>query len=930
MLLKLYGDDVINLYKAQQSLISNPPNLSEMILFLLRNTRKRKAHTWYEPYPAEALATPSNLVSEEPEQTKWTPSKEKFCIGSGDEASNSGRGATRGRKLKGKAANRTVKRTSGVKSRSGRRRGPGTGDNSGSDNLNELLNNCIEEVMMVFSLGKFKGDTVKLNYPFHFLEFWTTRDDCRLVVESAWKKDCDNRRVVGLPQKLSTTKRELKVWNQNVFGFCDKKLKQLWDQLERIQKMPIDHSTVSKEAEIQMEILDMEEKMGRIWRQKSRENWLRFGDGNMKFFHASTLIRRRRNYVGAVRGDMGQWIRGRDNIGKHFQDHFHEMFVSSNPLIEDELETLFIEKVTTSENEAICRIPEVGEIKEVVYKMHPLKAPGPDGFPGIFFRKYWDTVGESEVLHSMKGKRGKEGVVAVKTDMSKAYDRLEWGFLLRVLNANGFNNKVCTLLMECVTTVRYSILLNGAPLAPFNPKRGLHQGDPLSPFLFILCSEVLSKLILRAEKNGDLKGVSVARNTTPITQLFYADDSIFFCSANAKNAGALVNCLHKYESWSGQRVSSAKSGVVFSPNTKSLCREEIKGILGFKNLNPKKKYLGNPFFFSAKKRNDFLFLKDKILGKLEGWKAKYLTQAGRTTLASASGKCSVKSAYWLSQKNRFKEPHKLWEKLWKIELHPRLKHFCWRLFSDLPPTKSKLGFQWSPLFTCFATVLVLGLFGLRLSAIGTVCWSLWRNDCVFKGQAVDLEGIFRSFTHRTQEFISKTIWFDHFEDQNLEIQRIETGVTSSTLLDVSWCCKVDASIRDDEAGLAVIKVNEDDVGTSLVFLGWTKVKGVFEGEFLSIALDLRLAKENHTPVVKIETDSLIAATAFDNAQLPFGWETFPLFCDFMNLCKSFDKVFVCHVKRENNVLVDMLAQWARVHKAEATGLLRDVAPSCGY
>ncbi|KAF4381335.1 hypothetical protein G4B88_031362 [Cannabis sativa] len=83
MFLKLYGDDVINLYKAQQSLISNPPNLSEMILFLLGNTRKRKAHTWYEPYPTEALATPSNLPSEEPEQTKWTPSKEKFCIGSG-------------------------------------------------------------------------------------------------------------------------------------------------------------------------------------------------------------------------------------------------------------------------------------------------------------------------------------------------------------------------------------------------------------------------------------------------------------------------------------------------------------------------------------------------------------------------------------------------------------------------------------------------------------------------------------------------------------------------------------------------------------------------------------------------------------------------------------------------------------------------------
>uniref|UniRef100_A0A803QRJ6 Reverse transcriptase n=1 Tax=Cannabis sativa TaxID=3483 RepID=A0A803QRJ6_CANSA len=80
-------------------------------------------------------------------------------------------------------------------------------------------------------------------------------------------------------------------------------------------------------------------------------------------------------------------------------------------------------------------------------------------------------------LHSFKSKKGKTGVMAIKTDMSKAYNRLEWSFLLRVLKVNGFNDHACTLIMNCVTSVSYSILLNGAPLAPFNPKRGLRQGD---------------------------------------------------------------------------------------------------------------------------------------------------------------------------------------------------------------------------------------------------------------------------------------------------------------------------------------------------------------------------------------------------------------------------------------------------------------------
>uniref|UniRef100_A0A803QHC4 RNase H type-1 domain-containing protein n=1 Tax=Cannabis sativa TaxID=3483 RepID=A0A803QHC4_CANSA len=147
---------------------------------------------------------------------------------------------------------------------------------------------------------------------------------------------------------------------------------------------------------------------------------------------------------------------------------------------------------------------------------------------------------------------------------------------------------------------------------------------------------------------------------------------------------------------------------------------------------------------------------------------------------------------------------------------------------------------------------------------------------------------------------------------------------------VPWCCKVDASISDDVVGFAAIQINDADVGESLVYFGWTKVRGVLEGELLGIALALRMAKERQTAVVKIETDSLIAASAFENAHLPYGWDTYPLFRDCLNLCKSFDKVSVCHVNRENNVLVDALASWARVHKVEATGLLRDVAPSCGY
>uniref|UniRef100_A0A803Q6R3 Reverse transcriptase domain-containing protein n=1 Tax=Cannabis sativa TaxID=3483 RepID=A0A803Q6R3_CANSA len=238
-------------------------------------------------------------------------------------------------------------------------------------------------------------------------------------------------------------------------------------------------------------------------------------------------------------------------------------------------------------------------------------------------------------LHALNKIKGRKGFMAIKTDMHKAYDRLEWEFLMRVLKANGFNDKFCKMIIQCVSTVSFSILLNGAPLKPFYPGRGLRQGDPLSPYLFILCSEVLSKLMIRSEARRQLSGIKIGKDSQPISHLFYADDVIFFCRANMEESEHLKTCFETYERWSGQQINRRKSGIVFSPKVKEDEKELVHGILNIQQLDRKEKYLGNPFFYSAKKREDFNFLKEKILARLEGWKAKQLSTAGRHTLISS-------------------------------------------------------------------------------------------------------------------------------------------------------------------------------------------------------------------------------------------------------------------------------------------------------
>ncbi|XP_060974296.1 uncharacterized protein LOC133039415 [Cannabis sativa] len=110
--------------------------------------------------------------------------------------------------------------------------------------------------------------------------------------------------------------------------------------------------------------------------------------------------------------------------------------------------------------------------------------------------------------------------------------------------------------MACVSSVSYSVLLNGSPLKKFVPQRGLRQGDPLSPFLFLLCQEVLSKLFHGAEAGGLIHGIKIAPSDAPISHLMFVDDTILFSRANEGEAEVLIQCLSLYEKWSGQRCSN--------------------------------------------------------------------------------------------------------------------------------------------------------------------------------------------------------------------------------------------------------------------------------------------------------------------------------------------------------------------------------------
>ena len=122
----------------------------------------------------------------------------------------------------------------------------------------------------------------------------------------------------------------------------------------------------------------------------------------------------------------------------------------------------------------------------------------------------------------------KHGMIGLKLDMSKAYDRIEWTFMQRALSSMGFPLKFMNMVMKCIQIVSFSIMLNGVLGREFKPHGGSEQGDPLSPYLFILCAETLSILISQIIQARNLHGLNIFPRAHTISHILFANDNIVF------------------------------------------------------------------------------------------------------------------------------------------------------------------------------------------------------------------------------------------------------------------------------------------------------------------------------------------------------------------------------------------------------------------
>ncbi|XP_057808794.1 uncharacterized protein LOC131023266 [Salvia miltiorrhiza] len=286
----------------------------------------------------------------------------------------------------------------------------------------------------------------------------------------------------------------------------------------------------------------------------------------------------------------------------------------------------------------------------------------PNQFGFISGRSIHDCIVLGSEGFNCMNRTGRRSNFACKIDIRKAFDTMNWGFILWI--------------SVIFTSARISILYNGQLNGYFACSRGVRQGDPLSPILFGIAEDVLSFLLLNCVQSRHLVPMDFCRGYHFPTHLLYADDILIFCKASVKNAQKIKEILNLYGELSGQICNQSKSHVFFSSKVAISMRNNIKRELGFAIGCLPVTYLGVPLFTGRIRASYFMHIYDKIVNKFASWKGRHLSMAGRLCLVRSVIQSSVTHSMMIYR----------WPKSLIYKLDKKCRNFIWIGNVDSKPT----------------------------------------------------------------------------------------------------------------------------------------------------------------------------------------------------------------------------------------------------
>ena len=560
---------------------------------------------------------------------------------------------------------------------------------------------------------------------FHFENFWPKCEGYLQVVEEAWRAplpwattEIDAFRC--LDHKLRNTAKALKSWSAKHIGSVRLQLaiaKEIVLRLDCAQDFrslsPLELALRRKAKLCSLGLASLQRT---LIRQRARISYLAEGDANTRFFHLQACHRSRKNHISKLHADDVVLFRDEEMTDAAF-NHFDAILGSG----EQQLNNINLDELNLPSilGELLDQCFSAEEVWQAIVDMPTDKAPGPDGYTGLFYRTAWpiikdDVMRAFNAIWSLDGRsfylvnqaymvllrkrpdasslcdfrpislihsfaklftkvlsrrlapfmhtlvrhnqsafirsrlihenfravqltakllhRSKRPSVLLKLDIAKAFDTVNWRFLLSVLQHCGFTRRWRDWISLLLSSASTKIILNGSPGRRICHARGLRQGDPLSPLLFVIVMEVLNALLRLADERGLLCALhpKIKERT-----FLYADDVVVFLSPVEQDLVLTRVILEIFAGASGLKTNLSKCKV-------SPIQCDLEASVSLLTHFPGKFdpfpicYLGIPLGLSKLCKNALQPLVDKVASRLPTWKAGLINRAGRTVLIKST------------------------------------------------------------------------------------------------------------------------------------------------------------------------------------------------------------------------------------------------------------------------------------------------------
>ncbi|XP_074314107.1 uncharacterized protein LOC141649312 [Silene latifolia] len=513
--------------------------------------------------------------------------------------------------------------------------------------------------------------------PFKFFNMWTKVDEFKTVVQQGW-----DILVVGTPmyqvvRKLKLLKPALKSLNSELFSDIERNadvaFKLLTECQVQLQQDCTNISLIDQEKQLRESYMLLAGAREDFLKQKAKCDWARDGDSNCEMFHQAIRQRHLHNKVLQIENSRGVQCNDPGDILQAFVDYYQEL-LGSNAQTSDFYQHIVThgELVEVSDWDRMCRIPSEEDVRRVLFSIPDDKSPGPDGYTSCFFKASWSVIKEdvcaavkdffvhgklltqiisptqsafikgrsilgniliSQDLVRLYTRKTISPRCLMKVDLRKAYDSIEWIFVEQMMKALNFPPKLIGLVMQCVTSTSYSIALNGQLHGFFHGKRGLRQGDPMSPLLFTMCMEYLSRLLKTVSQMQGFHFHPLCK-ALKLTHLMFADDLLIFCKGETRTVFIVMEAFKRFSNASGLNINSEKSDFYCNGMSPAIVQKVLHGT-GFKKGELPFKYLGVKISHKRLSKIDCNILVDRMINRIRGWNSRKISYSGRLVLVKS-------------------------------------------------------------------------------------------------------------------------------------------------------------------------------------------------------------------------------------------------------------------------------------------------------